>query len=246
MPRRWVVGSRSSSMPRMRMEYGGYSVANRSRRTVGAASANSDLILAHGSATDGALVCSWTAEFRLVQDTEPGAVGLASADLGSGAGVVPGRRGSKGEVATHQRRQGRLRGEPCTACEHHRPQFLDRGPTDGGPSRRVGKHRVLLVERGDSLGVAGVGALDEQSSDVLRGHRLLTVRHGYSLRKGSRGRHHTELPPVRSPTDDPDGHEKVCSWNFGSWSTSWLWPRRRTSRALRSGCISASPGSARR
>ena len=62
-----------------------------------------------------------------------------------------------------------------TVRQHLRPQVTDRGPADGPAARRVGHHRVLLVERGDAVRVTGVGPLDEQAGDVLGPHGLLVV-----------------------------------------------------------------------
>ena len=130
--------------------------------------------------------------------------------------------------------------------QHLLPQRADGVPAHRLAARRVGHDRVLLVERGDSGRVTGVGPLDEQAGEVFGPHGLLVLRHG--IPPSDRA----SMPPSLVARRPEVQQMVLLGTRISSYGTEAAGVLRRgrrggaTSPGRPSGCTSASPASAPR
>src|ERR1039457_825237 len=121
-------------------------------------------------------VSGWD-ELGLVEQAQPGAVGLPASHLCPGARAVLRRGGGEGDAAADQCRQRWLRLEVWRVRQHFLPQRTDSVAAHRLAAGGVGHDGLLFVERCDTGCIAVVGALDEQAGEVFRLHGSLVVRH---------------------------------------------------------------------
>jgi hypothetical protein len=113
----------------------------------------------------------------VVEQTQPGAVGLPASHLREGTDAILGVRGSERDVAADPGRQRWLQLGVWRVRHHLLPQHADGVPANCLPAWRIGHDAILIVGRRDTGRVALVGALDEQAGKIFWIQGPLVCRH---------------------------------------------------------------------